>query len=117
MSTSMMRVPDELKEKLEELKETFNLKTTYDVIDKLISTTERQKTKIGELQKEIEAEKQRRAEQDVYLGSELKGQLFDFMKDVGLRSPADACAFLLANYDGFPNVSKLGFMKYIELKK
>lgn len=117
MSTSMVRIPDELKEKLENLKETYRFKTVYEVIDNLIEITERQKIKIGELQQEIDAEKQRRNEQDVYLGSELKGELLTLTKDISLRSPADAISFLIANYDGLRDLPKLAFMKYIELKK
>lgn len=116
MSTSMLRVPDDLKEKLETLKETFYTKTTYEVIDKLISTGERQKLKINELETERENEKQRRQAEDVYLGEDLKQRFTDFSASIGLRSPAAAFEFLLEHYSNSNMVDKATFDLYRRLK-
>lgn len=116
MSSSLMRVPDALKERLERERERFNLKTQYDVIDKLFEVTERQQSTNGRLQRELDEERERQKQEGVRVGKELKSELMKLGADIGLNNPADVIEFLIANYDGLMDVSKLGFAKYVELK-
>lgn len=115
MST-IVRMPIELKEKLEELKEKYNKKAIYDVVEYFIELTEVQQETIWNLQEEKAQIQQRREKEDIYLGEELKKQLQEFQSHVGLRRPADAIEFLIVSYDGAMSINKMAFDTYIRLK-
>lgn len=114
--TTMVRMPIELKEQLEGMKERFGKKTIYDMVEHLIDTVERQKTRIGELQKEKEEQNANMEQHYIYLGEEMKKQFTEFQQHVDLKRPAAAVDFLISNFDSSLTMSRMAFDAYVRLK-
>lgn len=116
MST-MMRIPVELKEQVEILQGRFHAKSQADVLEKLIKSL----AAFDDYQKlqttKWEQEKQRKADEDIYLGHETKNKLLELQKHIGLNSPAQTVEFLIEVFDSTMDIGKLAFLSYVEMKK
>lgn len=113
---SPIQVPEELKNRVEELKGKFYAKTNYEVIERLCQYYEQ-----SENQKVIERQKREREEEErretmVYLGSDTKEKFVEFTKDMGFRSESDSINFLLAHYQNSGNMDMKTFDLYRSLR-
>jgi predicted transcriptional regulator len=109
MSTSMLRVSDSVKEKLEELKESpsaMRSKTPYEVIEKLIEYYERnEKNKIVQHQK-VQEEKKHLELNSIHIGESNKNHLQELMNQFRFRSEKSVFEFLVTHYENSDSISK-----------
>lgn len=117
MSRSPMQISNELKEELERRKAKSGASSLGEVIEDLIrleevlnNELEKEKMKKEQLLSKIEFEY-------VFSGENLKTDLERLRKELLLISSTDLIEFLMHNYDGSNNISKMGFLKYTELKR
>lgn len=105
-SRAMVQIPEELKTKVEELKETFFAKTNYEVIEKLVAYYERgERQKIEDRQKR-EAEKQYQQEEMIYVGADLKKKYLEFGQSLSFKSESTPLVFLLEHFKNSPSIDK-----------
>lgn len=118
MST-MMRVPVILNEQVEILQSQrfYSAKSKADVLDQLISSLAEYDQYKAEQTEKWDQERQRKEEEDVYLGTEIKNKLIEFQNLVNLKSPAQTIEFLIDVFDSTHDIGKLAFFSYVEIKK
>ncbi|WP_068612561.1 hypothetical protein [Paenibacillus tuaregi] len=112
-----IQVPEELKAKVDDLKEPFRSKTHYEVIEKLIES-HNSFVKYKEDQRlKDQREKDRQRKESVDLGEETKTRLIDFMSANKFRNEAAVINFLLHHYEKSQSIDKSTLELYQDLIK
>lgn len=116
MSRSPIQVPDELKARIEGLKETLYINTIHGVIEKLVKFYEEtQENKIRQAEERAAAKAKFEAEA-VNLGSELKNRYVSLQNELGFRDEGAALIFLLEHYKNSPTLDKETFKVFRGLR-
>ncbi len=116
-SRTPIQVPEELKAKVDELKGKWNVKTHYEVIEKLISSNndfkkfKEEQRRIGQEEKEQqrlkdEQEKERQRKETVDLGEETKAKFIAFKEEMNFEEDASVFELLLYHYLNSQSVDK-----------
>lgn len=116
MSRSSMQISNELKEKLESIKVESGASSLGEVIEGLIQDNKNLEEKIEQERKQRAMDRGRVENEYIHTGENFKNELIRLSDDMRL-SESQLVEFLLHNYDGLNHVSKMGFAKYVELRK
>ncbi|HEY0827114.1 MAG TPA: hypothetical protein VGE40_03390 [Bacilli bacterium] len=114
--SSPMRIDNQTKLDLESYKDKKRLKTHSDAVEELLRyhhVNELNKQKAFE---EKEAEKARKAAEDIYVGAELKISFNNLANDLGLRSHTALIHFLMEHYGNSETIHKSTFEVFKDLR-
>jgi hypothetical protein len=106
---SPIQVPEELKNKIEGMKQKFNAGSIPAVIEKLAEAYERNAI-------ERVREKEQQAQRMIDVGAEGKQDFANFRAEMGFKSDARALAFLLEHYNNSDSISKKTLALYRDLQ-
>lgn len=117
MSTrTPIQVPEELKTKVDDLKEKFNAKTHYEVIEKLIQSYHAFNNYKEDQRLKDEEEKERQRREMVDLGEETKEKFTAFKNENKLLKDSSAAELLLHHFQVSANLDKTTFALYQSLR-
>lgn len=112
MSRATIQVPDELKVEIENLKDKFNAKTTYGVIESLIQVHK----DFQNYKQEIKKEKVRLEKEALEIGEDHKRKFVALKQELNLNENSSALEFLLHHYTTSNRLDKSTFELYRSLK-
>jgi hypothetical protein len=118
MSTrSPIQVPDELKTKIDSMKERFYAKTHYEVIEKLLSNFEKNLILNEKRIVDQQAEKDRQKAEVIQLTTSIKKKYIDFQNEMGFKKETDVFEFLYEHYKNSKSIDKQTLKVYQELRE
>lgn len=116
MSTrTPIQVPEELKSSVEGYKGEFYAKTSYEVIEKLIQSHEKNKEHRQAARIERDEEKARWGREDIHAGADIKTMFTSFKNEMKLTD-AQALEMLLCHFNEQPNIGQITFGLYRSFK-
>jgi hypothetical protein len=99
-SRSPIQLDNEIKTNLEAFRDRQRLKTHSDAVERLLERVQQADKYKSEVEYDREAEKQRKAAEDIYAGEELKQRFKQLGNELGIRSDAGLLAVLIDHFDG-----------------
>lgn len=111
-----IQVPEELKDTMDVMQGEFRAKTSYEVIERLISYYRE-----GEKQKKIDFERKQMEKQQqqatmIHLGEGVKTNYMRFSNDLGFGNESSAVQFLLEHYENSRSIDMQTFKRFRELR-
>ena len=117
MSTrSPIQVPEELKSKVDTLKDQFNTKTHYEVIEKLIESYHAFNRYKEDQRIKVEEEKERQRRDMIDIGPEAKAKFNELKIEMKLSKDSSLLELLLHHYGCSPSIDKSTFALYQSMK-
>lgn len=115
-SRSPIQVPEELKTKVDDLKERFRAKTHYEVIENLVHRHEAFNSYKEQQEAKWSAEKLRQDQEMLQVGSFIKDACKSVKEDLSIKSDESLLQFLLHHYHQSNSFDKSTLMLLRDLK-